>query len=87
MICPQCKGEYREGFTVCATGEIPLVPGRSHHDYERAGGTPAVVAGLLIAVVSVGVLALRALNASLYWYAGFVAVSIVIYMIRSRFRV
>jgi hypothetical protein len=87
MICPQCKGEYREGFTACATCEIPLIPGRSRHDYERAGGTPAVVAGLLIAVVSVGVLALRTLDASLYWYIGFLAVSIVIYLIRSRFRI
>ena len=25
MICPQCKAEYREGFTSCADCEIPLV--------------------------------------------------------------
>jgi hypothetical protein len=25
MICPQCKAEYRQGFTVCADCEVPLV--------------------------------------------------------------
>jgi hypothetical protein len=25
MICPQCKAEYREGFTLCADCEVPLV--------------------------------------------------------------
>jgi hypothetical protein len=26
MICPQCRAEYREGFTVCADCDVPLVP-------------------------------------------------------------
>jgi hypothetical protein len=26
MICPQCRAEYRPGFTVCADCDIPLVP-------------------------------------------------------------
>jgi hypothetical protein len=26
MICPQCRAEYRQGFTVCADCDIPLVP-------------------------------------------------------------
>jgi hypothetical protein len=25
MYCPQCGGEYREGFTECADCEVPLV--------------------------------------------------------------
>src|SRR5437773_4586801 len=25
MFCPQCKGEYQEGFTECADCQIPLV--------------------------------------------------------------
>ena len=25
MFCPKCKAEYREGFTVCADCNIPLV--------------------------------------------------------------
>ena len=25
MYCPQCKGEYREGFTQCADCQMPLV--------------------------------------------------------------
>jgi hypothetical protein len=25
MICPQCKAEYRQGFTVCADCDVPLV--------------------------------------------------------------
>jgi hypothetical protein len=27
MICPQCKAEYRAGFTVCADCDVELVPG------------------------------------------------------------
>jgi hypothetical protein len=26
MICPQCRAEYRQGFTVCADCDVPLVP-------------------------------------------------------------
>jgi hypothetical protein len=26
MICPQCRSEYRQGFTVCADCDVPLVP-------------------------------------------------------------
>lgn len=26
MICPQCRAEYREGFTVCADCDVPLIP-------------------------------------------------------------
>ncbi|MCI0413141.1 hypothetical protein L0222_10125 [bacterium] len=27
MYCPQCKSEYREGFTTCAECQIPLIEG------------------------------------------------------------
>ena len=27
MICPICKGEYREGYTMCAECGVPLVEG------------------------------------------------------------
>jgi hypothetical protein len=26
MICPQCHAEYRQGFTICADCDVPLVP-------------------------------------------------------------
>src|SRR5260370_10942481 len=26
MICPQCRAEYRPGFTVCADSEVPRAP-------------------------------------------------------------
>ena len=26
MFCPRCRAEYREGFTVCADCDVPLVP-------------------------------------------------------------
>ena len=27
MYCPQCKTEYRQGFTECADCRVPLLPG------------------------------------------------------------
>jgi len=27
MICPNCKAEYREGYTVCTDCQVPLVEG------------------------------------------------------------
>jgi hypothetical protein len=27
MYCPQCRTEYREGFTECADCQVPLLPG------------------------------------------------------------
>jgi uncharacterized protein (DUF983 family) len=87
MICPQCQGEYREGFATCATCEIALIPGEKHYDHENAGGTPAVLAGLLIAFASMGMLALRMAHATWPWYLGFVGIGIVIYLIRNRFSV
>jgi hypothetical protein len=26
MICPQCRAEYRQGFTICADCDVPLLP-------------------------------------------------------------
>jgi hypothetical protein len=42
MICPQCKAEYRQGFTMCADCEVPLVesliePGGSASNPARSG--------------------------------------------------
>jgi hypothetical protein len=43
MICPQCKAEYRQGFTVCADCEVDLVhsvPGAEEGASNRmTGGT------------------------------------------------
>jgi hypothetical protein len=36
MICPQCRAEYRQGFTVCADCDIPLV-----HQYETGAALEA----------------------------------------------
>jgi hypothetical protein len=39
MFCPQCKGEYREGFTECADCQIPLVselPPSESNDEQKA---------------------------------------------------
>jgi hypothetical protein len=38
MICPQCRAEYREGFTVCADCDVPLVP---HYETGTALDVPA----------------------------------------------
>jgi hypothetical protein len=53
MICPQCKAEYRRGFTVCADCDVPLVESpeltarsvvdtapEDRAERERAAGTP-----------------------------------------------
>ena len=39
MICPQCKVEYRPGFTRCADCDVPLV--WETHYAEAPGGAPA----------------------------------------------
>ncbi len=45
MFCPQCKAEYRQGFTVCADCDVPLVwqlpasPGAAHEE-ESSGQAP-----------------------------------------------
>jgi hypothetical protein len=39
VFCPQCKGEYREGFTECADCQIPLVselPLSESNDEQKA---------------------------------------------------
>lgn len=34
MICPKCKAEYREGYTVCTDCEVALVETLSEEDEE-----------------------------------------------------
>ena len=87
MICPNCDAEYRDGFVTCSTCEVPLIAGTKPNEYRQQGGTPALVAGLLIGVSVVAVYAMRTLNASWEWYLGFVALAFVVYLIRSRYQV
>lgn len=35
MVCPKCKNEYREGFTVCADCGVPLVEMEEQEDKQR----------------------------------------------------
>ncbi len=44
MICPQCGAEYREGFTVCADCDVPLVP-KSEAAAGLAATAPAAIPG------------------------------------------
>jgi hypothetical protein len=40
MICPECKGEYRRGFTVCADCDVPLVESTELTARSVVDGTP-----------------------------------------------
>jgi hypothetical protein len=56
MICPQCKGEYREGYTACSTCQIPLVPSpeTTEEDSRPVRLIPLIVAAVLGACVYIG---------------------------------
>jgi len=40
MICPQCKAEYRDGFTKCVDCEVPLVPEYASNPHSLAAPEP-----------------------------------------------
>jgi len=45
MFCPQCRAEYREGFTECADCNVPLVeslPEKDEPEYEYIDYIPVV---------------------------------------------
>jgi hypothetical protein len=69
MICPQCKGEYREGFTFCSTCQVPLVP--SPENLEEDGRPvrliPLLIAAILGACLYIGGALLG--KVSFPWYA------------------
>jgi len=41
MICPRCHAEYRQGFTVCADCDVPLVPQHEAGEPLDAPAAPA----------------------------------------------
>jgi hypothetical protein len=61
MVCPQCKSEYREGFTDCSTCQIPLVrsPSATEEDGRPIKLIPLLIAAILGACVYIGGLATR----------------------------
>jgi hypothetical protein len=94
MICPQCNAEYREGFTFCSTCKVSLIPGTHPNEYRDQGGTPALVAGLLIGVATALLYVVRELPlslkpaGSLAWYVvgGAFVIALIAYFIQRRFR-
>jgi hypothetical protein len=61
MYCPECRSEYREGFTTCADCEVALIPELAPEDHV---GEP------LVTVLEVGDPGLLALAYSLLNDAG-----------------
>jgi hypothetical protein len=45
MICPQCKAEYRRGFTVCRDCEVPLVESPQLLEGDSVNGEPPAAPG------------------------------------------
>jgi hypothetical protein len=43
MYCPECGGEYREGFTHCADCDVDLVASLAAHGGTPAGGLVTVL--------------------------------------------
>ena len=41
MICPQCRGEYREGFEICSDCGVPLIPGQADVAGELGDDNPS----------------------------------------------
>ena len=88
MICPQCDGDYRDGFTHCATCQVDLIPGSQPNEYHGQG-TPALIAGLLLAVGITTLYLTREAEGALVWYVagGTFVLFLIAWIIRARFKV
>jgi len=69
MICPQCQGEYREGYTACATCKVQLLP-----TPEPSEPHPHIRTVPLLIATGLGVIAFFAFslwrrgNLAWYWF-------------------
>ena len=69
MICPQCNGEYRQGYTVCPTCEVALSPApETSEPHEHIRTIPLVIAIVLGVIAFIAFSLWQRGELAWYWF-------------------